>query len=75
MRARELGMLEEFFGETLKKTWTPQMIREYLKEHPDIKTRNDLFEKCHKIYMWALRYDMMDELFGKRKFWSKEECG
>jgi hypothetical protein len=63
--ALRLNMLNELFGNRLKErnVWSPEKVLEYMKEHPEIKSRNMLKKASEEIYNAAYRFNLIDILF------------
>ena len=55
--------------------WTPKEIRDYVKEHPEITTRQELQKNNPKCYSAAKRKKMLSELFGESnvQHWTPDE--
>ena len=43
---------------------TRETIIEYMKQHPEIKTRTELQKSYYSMYEHARKFNMLDELFG-----------
>lgn len=63
----------------MKKVWTEEKIRKLVKDY-NIKTRQEL-RYFHKddlngfgAHAAAKRFGILDDLFGKVHYWTKEEC-
>ena len=75
-KAKEFDMLYELFGEpTCVRCWTEEMIRQYVAERPEIKTRRDLEKSNISVYDKARKLKLLDELFGEPmrvRHWTEE---
>lgn len=74
--ALRMGILDKLFGARLRERYiyTPQIVFDYVKEHPEIDSRKKLKESSEPMHSAAYRFKIMDELFGKssRTRWTKE---
>lgn len=63
--ARHYHMLDDLFdkGRPNKKI-TKQEVRKYIQNHKSIKSRFDLYKHSEPMYNAALKYGMLDKLFG-----------
>ena len=72
LAANRLKLLDELFGSKTPK-WTEETIKKFLREHPDIKKRIQLFELYPNVYVAANNLKLLDELFGpKIPKWTEE---
>lgn len=74
-KARKYKMLDELFGKPLcEKIWTPNKLRQFIKEHPEINKRYDLKQYDNNLYHRARKWGMLDELFGESHLiiWTKD---
>ena len=73
--AEKLGLLEELFGDRQLKPYTIDEVIDYMKKHPEIKTRRELDKKCNRIYGAAKKFGILQDLFGDslNKSYTEEE--
>lgn len=63
--ALKLKLLDTLFGyKTLK--WTEETIRNYLTEHPEIKSKSDFAKINPSAYQKTLKLNIIDDLFKKK---------
>lgn len=64
-----------YVGVTNNKGWTEELIRKFVKEHPEIKRRTDLHALNGSAYKKAYELGILDDLFGPNthKKYTKED--
>ena len=75
--AKKLNLLQELFGGPLEfKSYSKEEILDFMKEHPEIKSRKDLKEANSSIFTAAAKKHMLVGFFGERvytKRWNRQD--
>lgn len=61
--ARKIDILDDLFGEKQNKEYSEDEVREYVKNHPEIKRIIDLRNQSERLYQAGLKFKILDELF------------